>query len=160
MNTNPQPPRKVLHKDIFETQVCSRCDGSGHYSWNAMTGSRCFGCGGRGWQLTKRGAAALEAWTAAWKQTKKVRDLQPGERVSVRDSVRGKVLYLTVESSEADDLNPGRWMVRFAPGQALGGYGFMNGDNEIDLPVSIEDKRVAYETISNLPGATGWKEAA
>jgi hypothetical protein len=27
---------------------CSRCSGSGQYSWNAIDGSRCFGCGGAG----------------------------------------------------------------------------------------------------------------
>jgi hypothetical protein len=43
---------------IFETKPCSRCGGSGSYSWNARHGSRCYGCGGRGWQHTKRGAEA------------------------------------------------------------------------------------------------------
>ena len=29
-------------------RVCGRCGGSGHYSFNLMTGTRCFGCGGSG----------------------------------------------------------------------------------------------------------------
>lgn len=28
--------------------ACPRCGGSGHYSYNQMDGSRCYGCGGRG----------------------------------------------------------------------------------------------------------------
>ena len=45
-------------RPLFEHVTCSRCAGSGSYSWNAMNGSRCFGCGGSGFTLTKRGRAA------------------------------------------------------------------------------------------------------
>ena len=30
------------------TAYCSRCGGSGHYSYNQMHGTRCYGCDGRG----------------------------------------------------------------------------------------------------------------
>lgn len=43
---------------LFETKSCTRCGGSGRYSFNLMNGDRCFGCGGSGQQLTKRGQAA------------------------------------------------------------------------------------------------------
>lgn len=43
---------------VFEKEVCGRCGGSGSYSYNQRDGSRCYGCGGRGERLTKRGAAA------------------------------------------------------------------------------------------------------
>jgi hypothetical protein len=43
---------------LFESNVCGRCGGTGHYSYNTIHGSRCFGCGGRGRKLTKRGLAA------------------------------------------------------------------------------------------------------
>tara|TARA_R110000796_G_C14469490_1_gene425416 strand:- start:96 stop:557 length:462 start_codon:yes stop_codon:yes gene_type:complete len=42
----------------YETETCSRCSGSGHYSYNQMTGSRCFKCHGRTTVYTKRGLAA------------------------------------------------------------------------------------------------------
>lgn len=42
----------------LETKTCGRCGGSGKFSWNAITGDRCFGCGGSGIVYTKRGAAA------------------------------------------------------------------------------------------------------
>lgn len=45
-------------KPLFEHDVCGRCCGTGHYSYNAMHGTRCYGCGGAGYKLTKRGAAA------------------------------------------------------------------------------------------------------
>ena len=40
----------------LETITCSRCLGSGHYSYNAMTGTRCFKCNGKKVVLTKRGS--------------------------------------------------------------------------------------------------------
>lgn len=42
----------------FETTVCSRCLGTGTYSFNLMHGNRCYGCGGSKMVLTKRGQAA------------------------------------------------------------------------------------------------------
>lgn len=66
-------------KPLFEAQTCSRCGGSGQYSWNAMHGSRCFGCGGHGYKLTKRGAAAQELYRELL--SKKVEDLQVGDKI-------------------------------------------------------------------------------
>lgn len=45
----------------WEKTTCSRCAGSGHYSYCEMYGTTCFKCGGKKTVLTKRGAAAL-AW--------------------------------------------------------------------------------------------------
>ena len=42
----------------FERVTCSRCGGSGSYSWCSRYGSTCFKCGGKKEVLTKRGAAA------------------------------------------------------------------------------------------------------
>lgn len=44
----------------FETKTCSRCGGSGHYSFNLMHGTMCYGCNGSGIQFTKRGLAARQ----------------------------------------------------------------------------------------------------
>ena len=43
---------------VFEKEVCGRCGGSGQYSYNQVDGSRCYGGGGKGERLTKRGSAA------------------------------------------------------------------------------------------------------
>lgn len=45
---------------LFENVTCGRCGGSGRYSYNMMHGDRCYGCGGAGVKLTKRGRAAQE----------------------------------------------------------------------------------------------------
>jgi hypothetical protein len=42
----------------IEVETCSRCYGSGRYSYNSIDGDRCYGCGGKGVRYTKRGAAA------------------------------------------------------------------------------------------------------
>src|SRR5207249_1748734 len=43
---------------FFESETCSRCGGSGHYSYCQRYGTTCFKCGGRTTVLTKRGEAA------------------------------------------------------------------------------------------------------
>lgn len=64
---------------LFESVCCSRCGGCGHYSYNSMTGTRCFKCGGRGRTMTKRGAAAQ----AYFRQllSKRADELQPGDKI-------------------------------------------------------------------------------
>lgn len=44
----------------FETKTCSRCGGSGKFSFNLMHGTMCYGCNGSGVQFTKRGRAARQ----------------------------------------------------------------------------------------------------
>jgi hypothetical protein len=43
----------------FETETCTRCGGSGHYSYCSMYGTTCFKCRGKGNTYSKRGEAAL-----------------------------------------------------------------------------------------------------
>ena len=64
---------------IFEHTDCSRCGGSGHYSYNTMTGSRCFKCNGAGVTLTKRGAKAQELYRLLL--SKRYIDLEPGDKI-------------------------------------------------------------------------------
>lgn len=68
-------------KPLFEHKTCGRCGGSGHYSYNQINGTTCFGCGGSGTQLTKRGLAA-QRWFRD-QTTVKVEDLKVGERALV-----------------------------------------------------------------------------
>jgi hypothetical protein len=61
---------------VFETTTCTRCGGGGRYSFNIMHGDRCYGCGGTGVKLTKRGAAARAFFLAS--QEMPVADLKVG----------------------------------------------------------------------------------
>lgn len=63
-------------KPLFESEPCGRCGGCGRYSFNQMDGDRCYGCGGTGVKLTKRGAAARAFYVAS--QQMAVADLKVG----------------------------------------------------------------------------------
>lgn len=63
-------------QSTFEAETCGRCGGSGNYSFNQIDGTRCYGCGGSGIKLTKRGAAARAFYRES--QMMPVADLQPG----------------------------------------------------------------------------------
>lgn len=41
----------------YELETCSRCSGSGHYSYCQSHGTTCFKCGGTGVVLSKKGSA-------------------------------------------------------------------------------------------------------
>lgn len=80
---------------VFETQTCSRCGGSGNYSFNLMHGSRCYGCAGSGTVYTKRGKAARARFHDALKvEPAKV---QPGWLVCWSDlTLSGKQKWVRV----------------------------------------------------------------
>jgi len=62
-------------------EVCSRCGGSGSYSWNPVDGSRCFGCAGAGKRAATLTAAILEAARAK---------VEAGELEALRAAGRAK----------------------------------------------------------------------
>lgn len=70
---------------LFEHEPCGRCGGRGIYN-PSLTYSRCYGCGGRGRRLTKRGEKA-QAFYRASLPTKRPIDLVPGDafRASAAD---------------------------------------------------------------------------
>ena len=70
MNTQKTAP-------LFESAPCGRCGGSGSYSFNLMHGSRCYGCNGTGFALTKRGHMAQKMFTDALSVP--VETLAPGD---------------------------------------------------------------------------------
>lgn len=65
----------------FETVVCSRCGGSGHYSYCSMYGTTCFKCSGKGNVYTDRGQAA-KVWFEEH-LSKPAKELQLGDKIYV-----------------------------------------------------------------------------
>lgn len=65
----------------WETVTCSRCGGTGSYSYCSQYGTTCFKCGGQKQVLTARGKAAL-AWLSSQRQTR-VDALQVGMKIKV-----------------------------------------------------------------------------
>ena len=66
-----------IKSTCLETVVCPRCGGTGEFSFNLRSGTRCFGCSGKGKKYTKRGAAALKFYKDMLKVA--VRDLKAGD---------------------------------------------------------------------------------
>lgn len=75
----------LKNKYGFPVQTCTRCGGTGQFSFNMITGSTCFGCGGSGFQI--KGKKAREAFTAYVEATRgastlTAKDLQVGDKLS------------------------------------------------------------------------------
>ena len=81
----------------FETTTCSRCGGSGKYSYNMYDGDRCFGCAGHGITFSKRGAKARIKFFESL--ARPVSELQPGMKIWERGKWR------TIKSIEHVGLN-------------------------------------------------------
>lgn len=96
---------------IFETEICSRCGGTGEYSYCQSHGTTCFKCKGKKITLTKRGEAAQKYLIEL--QTKLASEVQEGETISV-SGYKGKVKKVGPETSIMDfiegefKINPNR----------------------------------------------------
>lgn len=64
MPTTTATSRRVEHSIRFESAPCSRCDGTGHHSYNPIEGTVCFQCRGAKYQLTPNGMRARAAYRA------------------------------------------------------------------------------------------------
>lgn len=87
-------PKKLL----FEHVACGRCGGSGSYSYCSMYGSRCFGCNGAGYKLTKRGRAAQNFLDDL--RSKPAGEVKVGDLVWFEDFFAGRNYCKAVESIE------------------------------------------------------------
>ena len=125
MSTTP-----ATNKYGFPIEECSRCDGSGRYSYNPRDGHTCFGCSGTGQAITK---PARKAWAALQQEISdrkrcSVQDLSIGDSIAVNgkwckvmamaitprvtmtqtiDGVEipiGWAIYLTLETKPADEI--------------------------------------------------------
>ena len=67
--------------DKLETETCSRCGGSGHFSYCQSWGTICFRCKGRKLTYSKRGAAAALYLESLRK--KPANQFQPGDLLYV-----------------------------------------------------------------------------
>lgn len=79
---------------MFESRQCGRCGGSGHYSFNMIHGTMCYGCGGCGKQLTKLGKRQREAWLAELETP--IEEIEIGHRI-----------YLSGRWATVEEIRPG-----------------------------------------------------
>lgn len=85
-------------KFLFESKPCSRCGGSGHYSYCQMYGTVCFKCGGKGGVLTKRGAAAQNFLNDM--RSVEAKDLKVGDVIRQENYFAGKYKFSAIKSIE------------------------------------------------------------
>lgn len=72
---------EMTNANGFEIQTCTRCGGCGQYSYNQITGTRCFGCEGTGKQFTKRGYSAFKFYRDLCQID--INAVQPGDRIQL-----------------------------------------------------------------------------
>ena len=103
----PSPAPEPLS---LETETCSRCGGSGQYSYCTMYGSRCFKCHGKGKVYTKRGAIAADYLKTL--RSKRAADLKPGDLI-LDEGIPGFAAprWVKVEIVEPDTQTPGRLVI-------------------------------------------------
>src|SRR5215831_17238082 len=108
--------------EAFETTPCTRCGGSGQYSYCQMFGTRCFGCAGKGVSYTKRGHAALDH--ARSLRTVKAKDIKVGMLMFEQAGpLGGKTGWFVVRASEttnsissADGVEYTNWKLETSQG--------------------------------------------
>jgi hypothetical protein len=97
----------------YEKENCGRCGGTGQYSYNQITGTRCFGCGGKKTCLTKRGKAA-KAFADTLLDLP-IEQVQVGQRVTYTwINSRTTVTVQSIERTEGGKcLKDGEWHTFF-----------------------------------------------
>jgi hypothetical protein len=120
---------------LLENVTCSRCGGSGKFSWCQSWGDTCFKCHGAGVTLTKRGAAA-QAWLNAQKK-KLGAEVQVGEWIMV-DGIPGFIASKWAKVTENSE-NGNKIGAEFKNGEKTG----MNGFGNMPLRVAQSKERLA-----------------
>lgn len=142
----------------FEAETCGRCHGTGTYSYTQRWGTTCFKCGttphvaGRGWTLTKRGAAAAAFMCELL--SKPASQIVAGE--SIRDTMSGR--WCKVASVEDDGryaiLSTERVTFHMAPNTML------RVAASADEKKAAIDKAVAYQATLTKRGTPRKRRAS
>ena len=105
MTTPTYAEIKSLHP--LESTPCTRCGGSGSYSFCTAHGSRCFKCGGKKIVLTKRGAIARDYITSLRVEIKAAKELVLGEVVKFDSFYTNQRGWSEITKVESSLLNAG-----------------------------------------------------
>lgn len=141
---------------FLERGACGRCAGSGKYSYNAIDGDRCYGCGGTGIVLTKRGKAA-KAYLIEL-QMRAIEECKAGEFFWYEPWPSGKRGWYVLGEIKADELNAGRLQAEILRnGKSVCGYGFIAGQKvrSIRNQAHLDETLAAAEAYQATLGANG-----
>jgi len=146
----------------YDVETCSRCHGSGEYSWNAINGTTCFRCGGKGQTLTKKAAisAALVRELRKSLIEKHAADLKVGDVVRRIAWYEGEqeVPTSTVSAVEVT-TEPGGWNLKGEVTGYMVDVGFdggplrrYNGCQIFSLPLTPAGQEQIRALARTLPG--------
>lgn len=143
-------------KLMFETTDCSRCGGSGTYSWCQRFGDKCFKCSGRGIQLTRDAVRARELH-AEWKAQRTaitLSDVQPGMRVRLyRADKPLETVVEVLEQGSVKERNPetGEW-VQLAEVRTKGMRHCVDPDVQVYRALTADELEQLRAYMLTLPG--------
>jgi hypothetical protein len=136
----------------YDREDCSRCGGSGQYSFNQIDGTMCYGCRGKGKKLTRKA-------NASWKKIEEfkesllhslIEEIKVGDRVTTHGRRNWKV-----EESGPDKLNPGIWTIsRTLDDGTKFSYGGRVGETKIQRTPTPDEHQQIVEFARDLPGIT------
>lgn len=127
---------ETTHTDKFGflLRTCTRCGGTGKFSYNQLHGDRCYGCGGTGWQhKAGRNAKAAAEYRAAVQAQREA----TSARLAAGDVIAVAGAWRTVEAVEVDYSSPRGWVGRYA--------------DELDGTERIADERGPVATFGARP---------
>lgn len=142
---------KLKFTDAFECVECSRCGGSGHYSFNLMYGTRCFKCAGNKLTYTKRGAVARERYESHFQV--RIDELEVGMKIKtdhgiatvteVRPWQDGDGGQINKATGKADaEVNADKWQVS----TTRIGYSGFKGDHTFRRVATDRNEMIAALT--------------
>lgn len=99
MNTTTSKTRTISLGDLFGMTTCTRCGGSGNYSYCQAYGTRCFKCSGSGKQLVDAKFAQDAGHALELAQRPSAKDVNVGDVVVYTDEA-GTRFWRIVESVE------------------------------------------------------------
>lgn len=137
----------------YEKAVCGRCAGSGEYSYNAMHGTTCYGCSGKGTTLSRTGAAAAKIIRAMRTEMTRVpvETIRPGTHIHLGGRWRRVIEVRTGDAAghRAPD-HPELIPIHIrAQGHGLGTY----AGQTVQIPVTPEQWATLVAKARTLKGA-------
>jgi hypothetical protein len=127
---------------MFESVPCSRCGGSGQYSYCQMYGTTCFKCRGRKAVLTARGEAAQRFYVELL--SKRTEDLVPGDKILSVDPMSGRSSWHVITDIylQSEERRGGAWSLN--PDGSPNYHGYVIECEDYTLHAEPQMHRIAH----------------
>lgn len=105
----------MTRRIAYDTQPCTRCGGTGHYSYNPKDGTVCFKCRGATTHLTKDGIKAKEAVDALRAATLTIRadEVTVGMRINYQ-GMKGFATVVEIAEGPKSKRGDEDWVTHLA----------------------------------------------